>query len=57
MTTTTLRPHLTDRRIPRPLELDPTLAQPGAVLPDGNPLIPLPPSTHPAEEHVHPWVD
>jgi Putative Actinobacterial Holin-X, holin superfamily III len=28
-----------------------------AQLPTGNPVIPVPPSTHPAEELVHPWVD
>lgn len=28
-----------------------------AMLPTGNPVIPVPPSTHPAEELVHPWID
>ncbi|MBO3088194.1 phage holin family protein [Cellulomonas dongxiuzhuiae] len=28
-----------------------------AMLPAGNPVIPVPPSTHPAEELVHPWAD
>ncbi|MBD7918546.1 phage holin family protein [Cellulomonas sp. Sa3CUA2] len=28
-----------------------------AMLPVGNPVIPVPPSTHPAEELVHPWAD
>lgn len=28
-----------------------------AMLPTGNPVIPVPPSTHPAEELVHPWAD
>ena len=28
-----------------------------AMLPAGPSLIPVPPSTHPAEEQVHPWSD
>ncbi|UZN02581.1 phage holin family protein [Cellulomonas sp. S1-8] len=28
-----------------------------AMLPAGNPIIPVPLSTHPAEELVHPWAD
>lgn len=28
-----------------------------AKLPVGNPVITVPASTHPAEEHVHPWAD
>ena len=28
-----------------------------AKLPSGNPVIPVPSSTHPAEELVHPWAD
>ncbi|ADG75785.1 hypothetical protein Cfla_2902 [Cellulomonas flavigena DSM 20109] len=28
-----------------------------AMLPTTSPVIPVPPSTHPAEELVHPWVD
>lgn len=57
MTTTTHRPRLLDRRPGPAVDLAPTVDRIGAVLPDGNPVIPVPPSTHPAEELVHPWAD
>ena len=55
MTATTHRPSPLDHAA-RPTDRD-ARGLVCAVLPNGNPVIPVPASTHPAEELVHPWED
>lgn len=57
MTTTTRRPRSLDHRTVTTGDRETSVDTPMAVLPNGNPVIPVPPSTHPAEELVHPWTD